>query len=255
MSNISYYAIKTISLQKIKEFFFHFQYSIIAPLISSFLFIIILSIISNHYSLINDNINYIDFVVPGIIIIMVIQISYQNISESLIEMKQTASFNDYLISPISRIEILISLILSSIFNSVILGFTNIFLLNFFFNFIDINYLLVLFYLILTSLIFSSIGSIVGFLSYRWDMQQGFSNFFIIPVCYLSGTFFSLNSVNLNWQFILKYNPFYYLVNNFRKSFNNDYIIGSNNEILLIFFSLLFIIIAIFIFKKGYNVIL
>ena len=114
MSNISYFAIKTISFQKIKEFFSEFQYTIISPLVSTIIFVVILSAISNYYSL-DAKGNYLNFVVPGIIIMTVMQVSYQNISESLIFMKQIGSFNVYLMSPISRTEILFSMLTASIF--------------------------------------------------------------------------------------------------------------------------------------------
>ena len=83
MGNISYYAIKTISFQKIREFFSEFQYTIISPLISTVIFVIILNTISNYYSF-DVNENYIVFVIPGIVMMVVMQVSYQNISESLI---------------------------------------------------------------------------------------------------------------------------------------------------------------------------
>ena len=119
MSNLSYYAIKTISYQKIREFFSEFQYTIISPLVSTIIFVVILSTISNYYSLDVEG-NYLNFVVPGIIIMTVMQVSYQNISESLIFMKQIGSFNDYLMSPISRTEILFSLLIASLFIGIFL---------------------------------------------------------------------------------------------------------------------------------------
>jgi len=254
MSNISYYGIKTITLQKIKEFFFEFQYTIIAPLISSFIFIIILGTISSNYNIIAEGDNYLDFVVPGVVMMIVMQVSYQNISESLIFMKQIGSFNDYLISPISRFEILISFIISSIFIGVFIGLINIFILNFYVKFDFINYYKVIYYLILTSLIFSSIGSIVGFLFYTWDFQQSIYNFFVIPISFLSGTFFSINSINLKWIFFFEINPFYQLVNNFRMSFKNEQNADFIEEFSILFVALLILFISIIVYKKGYRVI-
>ena len=254
MGNFSYYGIKTIIFQKIKEFFSEFQYTIIAPLISSFIFVLIMSTISNYYSIVIEEDNYIEFIVPGMVMMIVMQISYQNISESLIYMKQIGSLNDYLMSPISRSEILISFIIASIFIGVFIGLINIFFLNIFVKFDFINYYKVIYYLILASLIFSSLGSIVGFLFYTWDIQQSIYNFIIIPLSFLLGTFFSINSVNVKWIFIFKINPFYQLVNNFRQSFKNEQIINHNEEILILFITILFLFISIFIFKKGYKVI-
>ena len=253
MSNLSYYAIKTISYQKIREFFSEFQYTIISPLVSTIIFVVILSTISNYYSL-DVKGNYLNFVVPGIIIMTVMQVSYQNISESLIFMKQIGSFNDYLMSPISRTEILLSLLIASIFIGIFTGVVNIFVLTFFFKFYSLNFFFIIYYLFLTSLIFSSIGSIIGFLFFTWDIQSSISNFIIVPISFLSGTFFSIHVIDPKWMFLFKINPFYYLVNKFRLSFYDEYYIDIKEESFLFFFSLIFLIISIFIYKKGYRTI-
>ena len=220
MSNVSYYAMKTISFQKIKEFFSEFQYTIIAPIVSTIIFVIILSTISNYYSL-NEEENYLNFVVPGIVIMVVMQVTYQNISETLIFMKQIGSFNDYLMSPISRIEILFSLLTASIFIGIFTGLVNIIVLTIFVEFYSFNFYIIIYYLFLTSLIFSSIGSIIGFLFFTWDIQSSVSNFIVVPISLLSGTFFSIHAINPKWIFLFKINPFYYLIKKFRESFYED----------------------------------
>ena len=202
MSNLSYYAIKTITFQKIKEFFSEFQYTIISPLVSTIIFVIILSTISNYYSL-DVKGNYLNFVVPGIIIMTVMQVTYQNISESLIFMKQIGSFNDYLMSPISRTEILFSLLMASIFIGIFTGLVSIFFITFFVKFYSFNFFIIIYYLFLTSLIFSSIGSIIGFLFFTWDIQSSISNFIIVPISFLSGTFFLYMQLIQNGFFFLK----------------------------------------------------
>jgi len=169
-------------------------------------------------------------------------------------MKQIGSFNDYLMSPISRLEILISFIIVSIFIGVFIGLINIFFLNIFVKFDFINYYKVIYYLILASLIFSALGAIVGFLFNTWDLQQSIYNFVVIPISLLSGTFFSINSVNLKWSFLFEINPFYQLVNNFRQSFKNEQNINYNEEMLILFVSFLILFISIIVFKKGYKVI-
>ena len=253
MSNLSYYAIKTISYQKIREFFSEFQYTIISPLVSTIIFVVILSTVSNYYSL-DVKGNYLNFVVPGIIIMTVMQVSYQNISESLIFMKQIGSFNDYLMSPISRTEILFSLLIASLFIGIFTGLVNVIVLTFFVKFYSFNFLMIFYYLFLTSLIFSSIGSIIGFLFFTWDIQSSISNFIIVPISFLSGTFFSIHAIDPKWMFLFKINPFYYIVNKFRLSFYDEYYINIKEESFLFFFSIIFLIMSIFIYKKGYKTI-
>ena len=253
MSNVSYYAIKTIFFFKIKEFFSEYQYSIISPLITIFIFFGVIIILSDNF-IFAQNDNYLKFVIPGFIIMIVMQTSYTNISENLITMKQIGSFNDYLVSPISRIEILMAFMIANIFISLFLALISLFFFSFFIELYSLNYFLFIYYLLLTSIIFSSIGSVVGFLFFTWDMQQAILNFLIIPISLLSGTFFSSEVVNSKWIFLFKYNPFYLIVDSFRKCFDDIIQINYKFELYIIFFTLIFLLISIFIFKKGYKVI-
>jgi ABC-2 type transport system permease protein len=188
------------------------------------------------------------------IIIVVIQTSFNHLSEVIISMKQSGSFNDYLTSPISRIELFLSFLLSSIIVCTVVGLVNLIVLSFFTDFQYFKYFNLFYYLIVSVIIFSSFGAIIGFLSFTWDVQSSISSFFIVPVTFLSGTFFSIESIDENWHFLLKYNPFYYLVNGFRSSFVEGYDITFINDIFILMVLLFFILFSIFIFKKGYKVI-
>lgn len=252
--NLSYFAIKTIIFHEIKEFFIEYQFNIIAPLINTLLFVSIISTISKYYGFSDNYESYINFFIPGMIIIVVIQTSFNHLSEVIITMKQSGSFNDYLTSPISRTEIFLSLLLSSIFVCIIVGLINLIFLSFFTNFETLNLFNLFYYLLVAVIIFSSIGAIIGFLSFTWDIQSSISNFLIIPITFLSGTFFSIDSVDIKWQFLLIYNPFYYLVTGFRGSFITGNSINLYHNIFILMTLLLILFFSIFIFKKGYKVI-
>ena len=253
-SNLSYFAIKTIVIHEIKNFFLEYQFNIIAPLINTILFVFIVSTINKYYSFHGDEDSYLNFFIPGMIIVVVIQTSFNHLSEVIISMKQSGSFNDYLSSPISRIEIFFSFLLSSLFVCTFVGLINLTVLSFFTDFQFFKYFNLFYYLIISVTIFSSIGAIIGFLSFTWDVQSSVSNFFIIPVTFLSGTFFSIESINENWQFFLKYNPFYYLVNGFRSSFIDGYEINMINNLFILVVLVISLFSSIYIFKKGYRVI-
>mgnify|MGYP001209523860 FL=1 len=136
--NLSYYAIRTIIFFEIKDFFKEFQFNIIAPLINTVLFVFIISTINRYYSFSSSE-SYLRFLIPGMLIIVVIQTSFNHISEVIISMKQIGSFNDYLMSPISRIEILLSFLISSILVSLSVGVINLCVLSFFTDFNNINF--------------------------------------------------------------------------------------------------------------------
>jgi len=254
VSNFSYLGVKTIIFYEIKDYFKEFQFNVIAPLINTILFVFILSTIDKYYSFNSFTDSYINFLIPGMVMLVVFQTSYNHLSEVIISMKQIGSFNDYLISPISRIEIFLSFILSSIFVSLVVAFINLIALSFFTDFEKINYINLLYFLILSIIIFSSLGAITGFLSFTWDVQSSVSNFFIIPISFLSGTFFSIDQLDKELKLFFEYNPFYYLVKGFRSSFFYNRDISFCNELYLLILVITIFLFSLYIFKRGFRVI-
>ena len=253
MSNISYLAIITIILSEIKDYLKEYQFTLIAPLITTLLFVFIFSTLDRYYSFNEFNNSYIHFLVPGIIMTLVIQTSFNHLSEIIINMKQIGSFNDYLISPISRVELFISFIFSSVFVCSIIGYLNLFVLSFFADFQTVNFLNLSYYMIICILIFSSLGALTGFLSFTWDVQSSISNFFVVPISFMSGTFFPITSIDEKYQFIFYYNPIFHLVNGFRSSFYiND--ISKYNNLFIMTTLIFFLVISLYIFKRGFRVI-
>ena len=251
---INFFAIFTIVKFRIREFLFEYNYSILAPLISNLLFVIIFSTIDRYYSLSFGTITFIDFLVPGLIVMTVAQESFDNPSVSIINSKQIGSFDDFLLAPLTRVEIFIAYIISQIVIGLILGLINFVVLSYFISFSYFSIFSFVYYLTLVIIFFTSIGSVVGFLAYRWDTQSTVSNFFISPINFLSGTFFTVNALPEKLQVILLYNPYYYLISFFRDSFYikteiNLYL----NCIIIVFISLIFLISG-YIFYRGYNVI-
>jgi len=251
---INIFAIFTIVKFRIREFASEYHYSILAPLTSNLLFVIIFSTIDRFYSLLNENLSFIQFLIPGLIIMVVAQESFDNPSVSIINSKQIGSFDDFLVAPVSRVEIFIAYLISQIFIGLLLGSINFFILSYFISYNYFSLFSFLYYLLLVIVFFASIGSLVGFLAYRWDTQSTVSNFFISPINFLSGTFFSISALSEEFKYILLYNPYYYLITYFRNSFYiksevNFYI----NSIVFIFVFSTFLFTA-YIFYRGYRVV-
>jgi len=254
MGNFSFYAIITIIKFRIKEYFSEYHYSIIAPLINTILFVIIFSTIDNYYALKMNDRSFIEFLVPGLILMTVVQESYDNSSVTLINMKQIGSLDDYLMAPITRIEIFLSFLISSIIIGVFLAVVNYIVLSLFINFETIDIIFFIYYLLVAIIFFSSLGCLIGFLSYSWDTQSTVSNFIVTPISLLSGTFFSINVLPDSLKFLFTYNPYYYVVNNFRSSFYNKFEFDLYIDLVIFFFVLIILIVTACIFFKGYKVI-
>tara|TARA_Y100001970_G_C13943292_1_gene704298 strand:+ start:30 stop:362 length:333 start_codon:yes stop_codon:yes gene_type:complete len=109
-------------------------------------------------------------------------------------------------------------------------------------------------MIICIIIFSSLGALTGFLSFSWDTQSSISNFIIVPISLLSGTFFSIDTLDKNFSFLFNFNPFYYLVTGFRNSFYSDIELSVFNDFYILFLLFLIFIITLYVFKKGFRVI-
>ncbi len=251
---INFRAIYSIIAFRLKEFFLEYQYSLLAPVTTNILFILVFLTIENYYSLSIDSKSFVQFIAPGLIIMIVAQESYDHPSVTLVNMKQIGSFDDWLIAPISRIEILISLLISSIIMGFIIAILNIFIFSFFINIAVSNYLFLSYYLIIVIIFFSCLGCVVGVLFNTWDTQSTFSNFFVTPLNFLSGTFFSIGHLSENFKFILYYNPYYYVVSFFRNCFNNEYNFLLLQNLYIFIFVLFSFFITAFIYHRGYKVI-
>ena len=131
---LNFFAIFTIVKFRIKEFTNEYHYSILAPLTSNLLFVIIFSTIDRFYSLSNDNISFIEFLIPGLIIMVVAQESFDNPSVSMINSKQIGSFDDFLVAPLSRVEIFVAYLISQIFIGLFIAIINFLILSYFISY-------------------------------------------------------------------------------------------------------------------------
>ena len=251
---LNFFAIFTIVKFRFREFTSDYHYSILAPLTSNILFVIIFSTIDRYYSLSNEDLSFMQFLIPGLIIMVVAQESFDNPSVSIVNSKQIGSFDDFLMAPLSRVEIFIAYLISQIFIGLFLGIINFIILSFFISYNYFSLISFVYYLALVIIFFSSLGSLIGFLAYKWDTISTFSNFFVSPINFLSGTFFSISALPDEFKYILLYNPYYYLISYFRNSFyidaEVDYYV---NTIIFIFVFSAFLLTA-YVFYRGYKVI-
>ncbi len=153
---INSFAIFTIVKFRIREFLHEYNYSILAPLTSNLIFVIIFSTIDRYYSLSIEEITFIEFLVPGLIVMTVAQESFDNTSVSMINSKQIGSFDDFLVAPLSRIEIFISYIFSQIIIGLILGSVNFIILSYFISLNYFSFFSFIYYLSLVIIFFSSV---------------------------------------------------------------------------------------------------
>ena len=240
--------------REILRFLRLWKQTIMPGLISSGLYILVFGhALGSRIGEIKD-ISYMNYIIPGLVMMSVINHAYQNSSSSLMQAKFLKFLDDLLITPLSGFEISVAYIIGATCRGLINGTMVILLSMLLTNFSIDNILLTSLYLITVSWAFGAMGVIVGIYAKTWDHIGMFTTFVFMPLSMLGGVFWSIEMLPKFWQTISMINPLYWMINGLR-----DATLGvgdSSPEISLIIsvsFAIAFSAIASIMFSKGYRI--
>ena len=240
--------------REIKRFLFLYKQTLLPSIISSALYIIVFGAAMG--SRIGDikGVSYVHFMIPGLVMMNVINPAYQNSSSSIMQAKFLRFIEDILITPLSGMEISLSYIIGGTVRGVLNGILVLILGYFLTEFHVENWLLTLFYLFTVSWAFAGAGVIVGIFAKSWDSIMVITNFFFMPLIFLGGVFYSIEMLPDIWRNISMINPLYWMINGLRYATLG--IAETSHGLSLgisILFSILFSILASYMFTKGYRI--
>jgi len=240
--------------REIKRFLFLYKQTLIPSVISSALYIIVFGAAMG--SRIGDiqGVAYIKFIIPGLVMMQVINSAYQNSSSSIMQAKFLRFIEDILITPISGFEISLSYIIGGMVRGILNGILVLILGYFLTGFQMNNWLLTFVYLFTVSWAFAGAGVIVGIFAKTWDSIMVITNFFFMPLIFLGGVFWSIEMLPEFWRNISMVNPLYWMINGLRYATLG--ISDTSHELSLgisILFALFFSTLASYLFTKGYRI--
>jgi len=244
----------TLVYREVWRFLVLYKQTIMPGIITSALYMVIFGQALGSRIKLENNVEYIIFIIPGITMMSVISQSYANSSSSIMQAKYLKFIDDYLIAPISGFELSMSFIIGAILRGVINGILIIITCSLFTNLTIANYSLSLFFLVVVSCVFGAVGVIVGIVAKTWDSVGVLGTFVFMPLSMLGGVFWSIDMLPESWAFVALYNPLYWMINGLRYS-----MIGVS-EISIVFsivvsiiFAIIFTAIASIMFSKGYKI--
>jgi len=252
---ISYNYISVLSLIK-KEVYRFFKVgiqTIIGPAISSLLFLAVFSLALGRSIDSLNGVGLVEFIAPGLIMMTMLQNSFANSASSIGQAKFQGNIIDVLMAPLNDLELTIGYILGSVTRGLICGLVTALGIVLFVPIEIHSYLNLIFYSFMGCLMMGSLGTMVGIWADKWDQQQGITNFIVLPLTFLSGTFYSISRLPDFWQNFAKFNPFFYNIDGFRYAFigqsDSSLLVGS---ITLITINSLLVIFCYLMFKTGYK---
>lgn len=228
--------------------------TIVSPLISALLYIFIFGYILGDRIQFFENISYVDFVLPGIIMMNIIGAAFGQASASLYFHRFSRSIDEILTSPVSYLEMILGYVLGGLVRSIIVGI-GVFVIALFFTRTSLDHIgLFFFYLIIVSLMFSFIGLLVGLWAEKFEHLSVLQTFVITPLIYVGGVFNSIEMFPEPIQFFTRLNPFFYMVDGLRYSmisYTESHLMGGG--IFLVSLTLILFIIVFLLFRRGYKI--
>jgi ABC-2 type transport system permease protein len=253
MFSYNYLCVFTLFRKEVSRFLKVGIQTVIGPAISSLLFLSVFSLALGRSVNQINGINLAEFIAPGLIMMTMLQNSFANAASSIGQSKFQGNIVDILMAPLSNYELTIGYVMGAVARGIICGVVTFLGIILFIPLSIYSYLALFFYTLSGCLMMGSMGVMVGIWADKWDQQQGITNFIVLPLTFLSGTFYSISRLPQFWQNFAFFNPFFYNIDGFRYAF-----IGQSDSSLMVGIIILIIInLCLFfscylMFKKGYK---
>ena len=205
----------TLTSREVGRFFKVYRQTVIPGLISSVLYILIFGFTLEQRISSIEGISYTIFIIPGLIMMNTLTNASSNPSSSLLQMKLTGQVPDLMQAPLSSLEISLAFIVGGVVRGVVNGIL-ILLIGIWIGGMEVLYpIATIGFIFVVSVAFSSMGLLLGQLADTWDQLATMQHFFLTPLSFLGGIFYSVNMLPDWAQTISAFNPIYYMINGLR----------------------------------------
>ncbi len=192
--------------------------TIAAPLVTTLLYLLIFSHVLSQRVEVFHGISYTTFLVPGLVMMSMLQNAFANSSSSLIQSKVTGNIIFVLLGPLSHFEFFAAYLAAAVVRGVMVG-AGVYIAAWFFTPVPVHSLFwILIFGLLGSAMVAALGIVAGIWADKFDQMASFQNFVILPLTFLSGVFYSIHSLPKFWQKMSHLNPFFYTIDGFRYGF-------------------------------------
>ena len=251
---MNYFGVKAIFIHELDRFKRTLLQSLASPIITTSLYFIVFGTAIGSRIKEIDGVNYGSYIVPGMIMLTILTQALSNASFAIYFQKFTSTIYEIHAAPLSSFEIILGFVGAAALKSIIIGLIIIITAGFFVDIEIQNPLLMIFFLILTSITFSLFGFIVGLYADGFEGLQIIPILVITPLTFLGGSFYSISMLPEFWQNVSLLNPVLYLISGFRYSFYEVSDVSLITSIITIFTILICCVLFIsYTFIKGYKI--
>ncbi len=192
--------------------------TLLAPILTSLLYLLIFSHVLEQHVEVYPGVRYTAFLIPGLVMMSVLQNAFANSSSSLIQSKITGNIVFVLLAPVAYGEFFAAYVLASVVRGLAVG-VGVLLAALWFAVPPLDHAVwIILFAVAGSALLGALGMVAGIWAEKFDQLAGFQNFIIVPLTFLSGVFYSIHSLPAFWQHLSRFNPFFYMIDGFRYGF-------------------------------------
>jgi ABC-2 type transport system permease protein len=209
---------RTLFYKEVLRFLKVWLQTIMAPVVAGILFLLVFGQVSIGRAEPLAGVSYIAFLIPGLMMMLLIQNAFANTSSSLIQSKVAGNIVFLLLAPLSYFEFFAAFVAGAVVRGLLVG-AGVYLAVAWAAPVPIHNIgVILLFASLGAAVLGAIGMIAGIWAQKFDQLAGFQNFIILPLSFLSGVFYSLQGLPPFWRTLSHLNPFFYMVDGFRYGF-------------------------------------
>jgi ABC-2 type transport system permease protein len=218
MGRVNWRGMWELYLKEVRRFWKVIVQTVAAPVITSLMFLLVMVFAFGRQGVSIAGYPFADFLVPGLIIMTMVQNAFANTSSSILVAKVQGNIVDVLMPPLSAAELTVAWIAGGATRGVVVGLACLIVMGFFADLHLHNIWLIIFHGIAGSLFMSTLGVMGAIWAEKFDHMAAVTNFIVTPLTFLSGTFYTIDRLPEWGQFIAHYNPFFYNIDGFRHGF-------------------------------------
>ena len=218
MSVVALSGARTLFYKEVLRFWKVSFQTIAAPVLTAVLYLLIFGHVLEDHVKVYERLSYTSFLIPGLVMMSMLQNAFANSSSSLIQSKITGNLIFLLLTPLSHWAWFVAYVGASIVRGLVVG-SGVFLVTVWFAPLPFAQpLWVLVFAVLGCAMMGTLGLIAGLWAEKFDQIAAFQNFIVMPMTFLSGVFYSVGSLPALWQGVSHLNPFFYMIDGFRRGF-------------------------------------
>ncbi|EGF95842.1 Inner membrane transport permease yadH [Brevundimonas diminuta] len=215
---INWVGLRTLYLKEVRRFWKVGAQTVAAPVVTTLLYMMVFVVALKGARPPLHGTPFAEFVAPGLIMMAILQNAFANASSSLIQAKIMGTATDFLTPPLSPLELTVGFTLGAATRGVAVGLVTAICVMPFAKLGLANVALIVWFGLIASLLMGMVGVLAGLWSEKFDHLSAVQNFVVMPMTFLSGTFYLVDSLPEPFASISKFNPFFYLIDGFRAGF-------------------------------------